>query len=145
MATTSFAQRQVRGTWGMMGGIFCGTKYLFLFHLWGYQDSKLSLEKIMPQKDILRSEFAWHINQCSNSENYEILFWEIRYRFLFPFPLSIWLFFFVSQNIHAPITKWSLKKQNCSSFKTWNFQGDEIIHSSCPQPGRGLTCSAQLW
>ena len=40
LATTSFTQRQVWEIRIVMGGIFYGTKYLFLFRLWGYQDRK---------------------------------------------------------------------------------------------------------
>lgn len=27
-------------------------------------------------EDILRSKFAWHISQCSNNKEFEILFWK---------------------------------------------------------------------
>lgn len=38
--TTSFTQSQVWELQIVMGGISYGTKYLFLFHLWRYQERK---------------------------------------------------------------------------------------------------------
>lgn len=116
LATTVFTQRQIWEIRVVMGGIFYGTKYLFLLLLWGYQDRKWSLEEILPVKDILRSKFTWHIKQLTNNENHEILFWK---------PL-IFLFSFINlalcllQNICATMTLWSfllLKLETCNLIR----------------------------
>lgn len=38
----------------------------------------------MPVKDILRSKFTWHVNQLTNNEKHQILFWKAQI-FLFSF------------------------------------------------------------
>lgn len=94
----------------VMGGIFYGTKYLFLLLLWGYLDRKWSLEEILPVKDILRSKFTWHIKQLTNNRNHEILFWSTDFSF-FLINLALCLL----QNICATMTLWSF------TVKTWNL------------------------